>query len=123
NKQRRGLGLPDLPDEVLRPMASHGARGLLRAALDMLPDHPDYEARRLRFLRDYEADMTRLTRLFDGIPALLDQLEAHGCRWGIVTNKLQYLALPLVRHLGLEERCAVTVGGDTAGHPKPHPAP
>lgn len=123
NKQRHHKGMAPLPYEALRPMASQGARGLLRASLDMLPDHPEYEACRLRFLQDYEADMTVLTTLFPGVPELLGTLKENGYDWGIVTNKMEYLALPIVEHLGLHTECVVTVGGDTTGHSKPHPAP
>jgi len=123
NKLRTRKGLPELPYEALRPMASHGARGLLKASLGIDPDHPEYDALRIQFLEDYERDMMNRTRLFSGIPDLLAQLKQHGHAWGIVTNKVEYLARPIVRHLGLEAECAITVGGDTASHPKPHPAP
>src|SRR3546814_10547509 len=36
---------------------------------------------------------------------------------------MEYLAVPLVVHLGLYTECAVTVGGDTTSHAKPHPEP
>jgi len=123
NRQRERRGLAPLPEARLRPFASQGARGLLRAALDMLPDHPDFPATRQQFLDDYEAAMTCRTQLFPGIPELLQRLQAQGLRWGIVTNKTERLALPLVRHLGLAEACAVTVCGDTTAHAKPHPEP
>ncbi|HRL22511.1 MAG TPA: phosphoglycolate phosphatase [Alcaligenes sp.] len=123
NRLRLARGLPALPYDTLRPFASHGARGLIKAALDIQTDHPEYAELRAHFLRDYEANMTSLTQLFDGVADMLKQLEQHQYTWGIVTNKLEYLALPLIRHLGLEQSCAVTVGGDTTGHIKPHPAP
>lgn len=123
NRQRERRGLPPLPEERLRPYASQGARGLLRTALDMLPEHPDFPATRQQFLDDYEADMTRRTRLFPGIAQLLQALRQHGMAWGIVTNKVERLALPLVDHLGLARDCAVVVCGDTTAHAKPHPEP
>ena len=123
NRQRERQGLAPLPYDVLRPLASHGARGLLKASLGIDPDHPGYEAHRLQFLADYEQHMTTLTRLFPGIRELLQALKLQGYRWGIVTNKVEYLALPIVQHLELHTECAVTVGGDTAGYAKPHPAP
>lgn len=123
NKQRTRKGLPPLPYEALRPYASHGARGLLKAGLDMDPDHPEYESCRQQFLEDYEQDMTTHTTLFPGIKQLLSTLKDHDYAWGIVTNKMEYLAVPLVVHLGLYTDCAVTVGGDTTSHAKPHPAP
>src|SRR5690606_23998723 len=66
NKLRARKGLSPLPYELLRPLASHGARGLLKAGLDMDPDHPEYEAHRQQFLQEYEQDMTSLTVLFPG---------------------------------------------------------
>ena len=45
-----------------------GARGLLRAALGLLPDHPDYEPTRLQFLEDYAAESTVHSRLFRASP-------------------------------------------------------
>jgi len=123
NHQRRQRGLADLPLERLRPYASHGARGLLHAALDMSPEHPDYAVTRQQFLDAYEADMTRHTRLFPGIAELLVHLAQDGIAWGIVTNKASRLALPLVAHLQLTDACQVVVCGDTTAHIKPHPEP
>ena len=123
NRQRTRSGLPPLPLEYLRPYASAGARGLLRAALDMTPEHPEYEAHRQQFLKDYEQAMTVHSRLFDGVPALLERIAAQGMSWGIVTNKVTYLTKPIVAALGLEQGCAVLVCGDTTEHAKPHPLP
>jgi len=123
NRQRTRRGLPPMAIEILRPHASQGARGLLRAALSLQPGDPDYESTRLQFLADYEAAMTMHTRLFDGIPELLARLRERGLDWGIVTNKVERLALPLVAHLGLSGQCAAVVCGDTTAHSKPHPEP
>lgn len=123
NVLRTRRGLPELPLGSYREYASHGARGLLKRALDMTPEHSEYEAARDEFLTEYEQGMTNLTTLFPGIKELLQGLQENGYTWGIVTNKVEYLAVPLVVHLGLYRHCAITVGGDTTPHPKPHPAP
>ena len=123
NKQRTRRGLEPMPIEILRPFSSAGARGLLRCALDMGVDHPEYEESRLQFLKDYEAAMTVHTRLFDGVPELLVQIKDADMKWGIVTNKATYLATPIVAALGLSADCAALVCGDTTAHAKPHPLP
>ncbi len=123
NVLRSRRGLTELPLESYREYASHGARGLLKRGLDMTPEHPEYEAAREEFLTEYEQGMTERTTLFPGIKELLTGLQDNGYTWGIVTNKVEYLAVPLIVHLGLYRHCAVTVGGDTTPHPKPHPAP
>lgn len=123
NKLRSQRGLAELEYTKLRPFASHGARGLIKAALGVNTDDAAYEDLKNQFLDFYAADMVSNTSLFDGIDALLNNLEQHNIKWGIVTNKVEKLALPIIRHLGLENRSCVNVGGDTTAHPKPHPEP
>jgi N-acetyl-D-muramate 6-phosphate phosphatase len=123
NKMRHDRGLEMRPLEALRPFASAGARGLLGAGFEIGPEHPDFAAMREEFLANYEADLCIETTLFPGIAELLDQLDARGMRWGIVTNKVTRLAEPLVGLLGLDTRAACLVCGDTTPHSKPHPAP
>lgn len=123
NRQRTRRGLAAMPIDILRPFSSAGARGLLRCALDMGTDHPEYEATRQQFLTDYEAAMVVETCLFEGVPELLAQIKSAGMQWGIVTNKATYLATPIVHALGLSEDCAALVCGDTTAHSKPHPLP
>jgi len=123
NSLRLADGVPPLPVEILRPLASQGARGLLKEAVGLTPEDPGFEHARLRFLSFYENNLCVHTRLFPGIPQLLDGIEARGLPWGIVTNKVKFFAQPLMQKLGLAERCAITVGGDTTPNPKPAPDP
>ncbi|CDY75966.1 Similar to phosphoglycolate phosphatase, clustered with ubiquinone biosynthesis SAM-dependent O-methyltransferase [Caballeronia glathei] len=123
NKMRHDRGLEMRPLERLRPFASAGARGLLGGAFEIGPEHHDFASMREEFLANYEADLCIETTLFPGIDALLDQLDARGVRWGIVTNKVTRLAEPLVALLGLDARAGCLVCGDTTPHSKPHPAP
>ncbi|AZG07949.1 phosphoglycolate phosphatase [Pigmentiphaga sp. H8] len=123
NQQRLRRGLPALPYEQLRPMASHGARGLLGVALGLTPDAPEYEACKQQFLNDYAANIAVHTVLFPGVEDLLANLVQEGWAWGIVTNKVTRFTTPLVRHLALEQHSAVVVCGDTTAYSKPHPEP
>ena len=123
NKMRHERGLEMVPLDDLRPLASAGARGLIGGAFGIGPEHPDYPAMRDEFLANYEADLCIETTLFQGIDAVLDELDARGVRWGIVTNKVARLTEPLVALLGLDLRAGCVVSGDTTPHSKPHPAP
>ena len=123
NQQRTRRGLEPMPYEALRPVASQGARGLLRVALDLAPGDPDYEPTRLQFLEDYAASSTVHSKLFPGIEQLLANIRERGLSWGIVTNKVTYLTLPIVEFLDLTRDSAVLVCGDTTAHAKPHPLP
>ena len=114
-------GAPPIPYEQARPVTSSGARGMIKAGLGIEPDHADYEALKNRFLDLYEANICAGSVLFDGVPELLDELDRRAIGWGIVTNKHHRFTEPLVRALGLYERCRCVVSGDTAARPKPHP--
>jgi phosphoglycolate phosphatase len=123
NKMRHERGLEMVPLDDLRPLASAGARGLIGGAFGIGPEHPEFAAMREEFLANYEADLCIETTLFQGIDALLDELDARGVRWGIVTTKVARLTDPLVALLGLDLRAGCVVSGDTTPHSKPHPAP
>ncbi len=104
-------------------MASHGARGLVGVAFERAPGDADYEALRVEFLERYESALAVHSKLFDGMPAVLDALERRGIAWGIVTNKAMRFTAPLAEQLGLASRAGAIVGGDSTPFAKPHPAP
>jgi len=121
NLVRESLGMPHLPLADYRPQASNGARGLLKVALNIGMDHPDYEQRKSLFLKFYEANLTTHSRLFDGVVEMLATIDAAGLKWGIVTNKAGWLAEPVVAQLGFAANCGALVSGDSTPHPKPAP--
>ena len=123
NRVRADHGLAPMPVDQLRPHASAGARGLLGAGMGIAPDHADYTRLRDAFLEHYRDALDVTTRLFDGVPAMLDAIEARGLRWGVVTNKAERFTTPVVAALGLAMRAGVVVSGDTTAHSKPHPLP
>jgi N-acetyl-D-muramate 6-phosphate phosphatase len=123
NAQRRLCGQPELPLSALRPYVSEGARGMLNAGLGVRPSDPQYAELREQFLQIYAENLCRESRLFPGMEQVLLQLEACGIKWGIVTNKHTAYTTPLVAALGIRERAACVICGDTTAHAKPHPAP
>lgn len=123
NLQRARHGLAPLPDELIRPQSSHGARGLLGLGFGVAPDDPRFPGLREEFLELYAANLCRHSRPFDGILDLLAALEARGLKWGVATNKPARFTEPLMSLLDLAERAACIVSGDTCPQPKPHPAP
>jgi phosphoglycolate phosphatase len=123
NRQRIARGMPELPVEAVRAHASSGARGLLKAGFNITPEDPGYEAMRDEFLDFYAQNLARESDLFPGMASLLGRIEEMGLRWGVVTNKAERFTLPLLRLMGLFDRAAVVICGDTTPHAKPHPAP
>lgn len=116
----QGVAAPDYSD--FRPLVSRGGMAMLRASLPA-QDEAGLEQILPRFLEIYAQRLDGLTRLFDGMRAVLDTLALRDIPWGIVTNKSCVLAEPLLQRLGLHPQAAACVYGDTLPLRKPDPAP
>ena len=123
NNLLREENLPALPIEQIRPYVSQGGLVLTRLGFSAHVDESEIEPLRQRFLQHYRAIVAEESRLFDGFESVLAELEARDLPWGIVTNKPEWLAEPLLQQLDLLERSAVMIGGDTLEQRKPHPMP
>ena len=123
NIMRSNRKLAPVALDVVRPHVSKGARGMICAAFDMTTDHPDFPAMREEFLEIYADHLYVDSVLFPGMAALLDRLEAEHIAWGVVTNKFERFARPLLEGMGLASRAGVIVGGDTCAKAKPFPDP
>lgn len=122
NWVRRSEKLPPLAVSEMQRFASKGAVGLLKAGMPAADD-ATLETWRRRFLEHYSQNSFRESRLYDGIPELLEFLDTRGIPWGIVTNKTEALTLPIVEAAKLSDTISCVVCGDTLNESKPHPAP
>lgn len=122
NAMRAARGHGPMPLDALRPHVSKGARAMTAAAFPDV-DAAERETWIPEFLERYQQELGLHGAPFEGIEAMLQALEAAGTVWGIVTNKPEYLARPLVPMLGWDGRCAVLIGGDTLPARKPDPLP
>ena len=119
---RARLGLAEIDLGHLPPLAGRGALALMAAGVPEL-DEAQRGTWRQAFLDDYRAHCWEASRPFDGVPDLLDRLDAMGLKIGVVTNKLRGLAEPVIRQAGWAERIGALVGGDDTDRPKPAPDP
>lgn len=122
NQIRADHGLGALPTEQYNPEVSNGVGGILGVALGLDRAEVDPELVQ-RFLDLYTQRLGLLSKPFSGIPKVLDHLDAGGIVWGVVTNKIMRLAVPLLDSLGLLERAGCVIGGDSVDRPKPAPDP
>jgi len=81
DEMRLDRGLPSLPLAAYRAYAGSGARGMLKVALEVTPDHADFEALREEYLARYEARLLAATRPFEGVEELVARLTHHGVPW------------------------------------------
>lgn len=115
-------GRAPIDPAMLRQHVSRGARAMVAATFPEL-DEAGRDALVPEFLQLYREELGRHSALFDGIAEMLQALEDDGARWGIITNKAEYLARDVLAVLEWRVRCAVLVGGDTYAEKKPHPLP
>jgi phosphoglycolate phosphatase len=120
NRVVADLGQAPVPLARLREVVSKGGRAMLAAALPRLTDE-ERAPLLAPFLAYYAQALAVDSVLFDGVAGLLDGIEARGLRWGIVTNKPEYLARGVVQGFGWAQRSAVLIGGDTLPRHKPDP--
>jgi phosphoglycolate phosphatase len=120
-------GRPLLTIEQVKTMVGGGAKHMLAQGLEATGGCTPEDFRPLykRMLDYYGAHLSVHTRPFPGVIAALDRLDALGIRSAVVTNKFESFALTLLGDLGLADRFACIIGGDTMGPglSKPNRAP
>ncbi|HSH72772.1 MAG TPA: HAD-IA family hydrolase [Methylophilaceae bacterium] len=121
NLQRERYGLPPLSQEVIRPYASHGSRGLLSIGFGITPEHADFNAKRVEYLALYDEVFTRSPVLFEGVANVLAAIEAKQLPWGVVTNKPRRFTQPLLKAINLFDRAVCVISADDAPRAKPYP--
>ncbi len=115
---------PTLTPETVKTMIGGGAKVMLQhgfvttGGCDALLFRQYYKL----MLSYYEANISTYSYPFPGAIAALDELDRLGVRTGVVTNKFESLARKLLTDLGLIDRFATVIGGDTLGPGKAKPA-
>jgi len=115
--------LPAVPYERVRETVSNGARALIEMAFNLSPGDAGFDAALKRLLELYNHHLGVATVPFDGIIALLQELERNSIRWGVVTNKPEWLAAPLLRSMNIKPDCSTLICPDHVTNKKPHPEP
>lgn len=125
NHALAGLGRPALGVEALRPLIGGGGRHLLAQALAITGGASEaaIDGGYDRLLTFYEANVAVHTRPFPGLAEALDGLVGRGVTLAVVTNKQDRLARLVLKALGLLDRFAIVIGGDTLGPGRGKPAP
>jgi len=122
NMLRDERQLAPLAFAAIRPHVSNGSNAVVRLGFPDA-DSTQFDALRARFLELYRAQLVVDTRLFPGFEQVLLQLEAHRIPWGVITNKPRWLTEPLLQQLGLYQRAACVLSGDSLPLCKPDPLP
>ncbi len=121
------VGRPLLSAETVKQYIGGGAKLMLQKGLEATGGIPgdDFKPLYKEMLAYYAANVSVHSQPFDGALALLDELDAMGVRYAVVTNKFESLAVQLLTDLNLANRMGCILGADTLGkeNAKPSGAP
>lgn len=118
------LGAEPLPDTLLRPWISYGARRMVVEALgirQLSQSDADIDRQIERFLAYYTENISRESRPFPGTLRALDQLADLGATLAVCTNKRESLSRLLLDQLNMTGRFKAIAGRDTFPVCKPDP--
>ncbi|MDE2315232.1 MAG: HAD hydrolase-like protein, partial [Xanthomonadaceae bacterium] len=115
------VGAPAPDYAAVRDVVSRGSRAILRCAFK--ENDEALQVRMPRYFELYQGMLATHTRPFDGVPPLLESIEAREWRWGIVTNKPGFLTEELIQRMDWDLRASAVICGDTLPVKKPDPAP
>lgn len=118
---REEAGLPPISDDEIWRSVSDGALGMVQAALEISSTDPAFEKWRQRFLTLYEAGLGQLSDPYPGLTALIARLHQMAVRWGVVTNKLERFARPLMAQMPFSPPPHALITPDHVTLPKPDP--
>lgn len=123
NALRVSQSLASLPLDILKPKVAYGTIELICEDFSVSTNDTLYTQLRKTFTQFYTARMTKKTRLFAGIAAMLSALKRRHIPWAIVTNKPKRFALPIIQYFPILHDACCVVCRDTLEVCKPHPRP
>ena len=119
-------GRSPVPPEAVRDFVGGGTAMMLTRALEHtggpMPDD-EFQAILGELLVHYEAHIADNTVAYPGCLDALDALLDRGCKLAVITNKIEVYSRKLLDALGMTDRFAAILGGDTLGPGRAKPAP
>lgn len=112
-----------LPEHRIRQVVSDGAYALLKLGFNVDTHHEHTPALRARLLEFYLEDIASGTTAFAGIEYLIEELTRNDIYWGIVTNKPEAYATPLMQEFTFASAPVCLICPDHVEHKKPHQEP
>lgn len=122
NLTLREFGLPEIPQERYKYLAGNGAKVLIERMIDEVGESKEkYFDKMFKFYnREYDNNVSYLTKPFDGVPDLLAGLKSIGISTAVISNKPDFAAVNVVKQF-LGELVDIAHGGRDGVPLKPSP--
>ena len=112
---------PKVDMGTLRTYVSEGSSELIKFAFNIDQDDQMFNQLKEEFLKEYKENLTNLSKPFDGISDVINFLNMNNIPYGIVTNKPNDYAEPLINNFDLFNNCKILVCPDHVKISKPNP--
>ena len=113
--------MPEHSIDDIRRFVGNGVRLLMERAIPDGARNPQFEDTFATFRQHYMQHSLDTTRPYDGIPELIHELKARGCKLAVVSNKMMAATQELVHHFFPE--IDVAIGEHEAAGIRKKPAP
>ena len=114
-------GKKNVTAKEIRNYISEGSSKLIKFFFEINYEHEDFEKYKSDFLSEYKKNLNKKSKLFDGMPDLLDYLDEHSIMYGIVTNKFFKYTEPLVNSFPELKNIKIIICPDHVKNSKPYP--
>ena len=122
NLTLREFNLPEIPEERYKYLVGNGAKVLIERMIDEVgADRKKYFDKMFKFYnKEYDKNVSYLTKAFDGVPELLAGLKEMGIGTAVISNKPDFAAVNVVK-LFLGDLIDIAHGGREGIPLKPAP--
>jgi phosphoglycolate phosphatase len=119
NEMLASYGAGSLGEVQIASMVGSGAATLVKRVMTAANVEAPLEEALARFLAAYDQRLTHHTRPYDGIPALLDELQSRGVAMALLTNKPLEQSVTILDAFELSKHFRWVVGGNGPWPRKP----
>ena len=110
-----------ITEKELRFHISEGTSKMIKTFFKIEEDDVNFEKYKNQFLSEYRSNLTKKSKLFDGIKSLIQYLESNSIMYGVVTNKYFEYAKPIIESFPELSNVKIIICPDHVSISKPDP--
>tara|TARA_X000000368_G_scaffold415680_1_gene407917 strand:- start:1735 stop:2397 length:663 start_codon:yes stop_codon:yes gene_type:complete len=107
--------------EKLRPHISEGSSKLIKSFFEIDEEDINFIKYKTEFFKEYASNLTKSSKLFEGMEEVLKYLDHNGIIYGVVTNKFNEYAEPIISSFPELQNNKILVCPDHVSISKPNP--
>ena len=121
NKILNNNGRDNITEEEIRFYISEGTSKMISTFFKIEQDDVNFKKYKNQFLSEYKLNLSKNSRLFDGMKSLIQYLDNNSIMYGVVTNKYFEYAEPIIKSFKELRNLKVIICPDHVSISKPDP--